>query len=242
MKETDNKEQIETRKRSVTYVESQARTKKKKFTEKFNIQKELLNRDDIKKILYSLNPGDDAKIQTQSDNIFEKLDKNNLGFIKTDDLIKNLLGDFEDTDEELLEFYKKLNNILRTKSEEIVAKLKKLQTKLWVTKDNQKNLYTKINKIIYEITTQQLSDIIFDESFKRESKGEISFLVKYSQMEDNKQKAKDFSIYRRKSKKYSIRDINSISNTISNDDEYINNTLSTMLSPSVIAVGHLKLP
>ena len=140
MKETDNKEQIETRKRSVTYVESQARTKKKKFTEKFNIQKELLNRDDIKKILYSLNPGDDAKIQTQSDNIFEKLDKNNLGFIKTDDLIKNLLGDFEDTDEELLEFYKKLNNILRTKSEEIVAKLKKLQTKPWVTKDNQKNL------------------------------------------------------------------------------------------------------
>ena len=225
----------ENRKRSVIYEESQARTKKKKFTEKFNIQKELLNRDDIKKILYSLNPGDDEKIQIQSDNIFEKLDKNNLGFIKTDDLIKNLIGDIEDTDEELLEFYKKLNNILRTKSEEIVAKLKKLQNKPWITKDNNKILYDKINRIIYEITTQQLSDIIFDENFKRESKGEISFLVKYSQMEDNKQKAKDFSIYRRKSKKYSIRDLNNISNTISNDDEYINNTLSTMLSPSVIA-------
>ena len=104
------------------HSKNQAKSKKRKFIEKFNIQKELLNRDDIKSILNELNPGTEENIQKQSDIIFEKLDVNNLGFVKTDDLINSLISDYEnkDADEELVDFYKKLNNILKTKRRNIV--------------------------------------------------------------------------------------------------------------------------
>ena len=113
------------------HSKNQAKSKKRKFIEKFNIQKELLNRDDIKSILNELNPGTEENIQKQSDIIFEKLDVNNLGFVKTDDLINSLISDYEnkDADEELVDFYKKLNKKKKKKSEEILYKLKKLQIK-----------------------------------------------------------------------------------------------------------------
>ena len=152
-------------------TENQAKSKKKMFIEKFNIQKELLNRDDIKSILNELNPGTEENIQQQSDIIFEKLDTYNLGFVKTDDLIKSLISGYEnkDADEELVSFYNKLNSILKTKSEEIMFRLKKLQNKYWIK--NSKELSSKLKKVIVEITTQQLSDIILDdENIKKKIK------------------------------------------------------------------------
>ena len=216
--------------------EDQAKSKKKIFIEKFNIQKELLNRDDIKSILNELNPGTEENIQKQSDIIFEKLDTYNLGFVKTDDLMKSLISGYEnkDADEELMDFYKKLNNILKTKSEEIMYKLKKLQNRQWIK--NNPDLSSKLKKVIVEITTQQLSDIILDdENIKKKQKDDVSFLMKYSQMEDHKQKAKDLQVYRRQSKKYSnYLEFNNL-NLNSSEEILVNNTLSTMISPSIIA-------
>lgn len=218
-----------------SYAENQAKTKKKKFTEKFNIQKELLNRDDIKIILRQLNQGgSELDIQKQSDKIFEKLDKNNLGFVTTDDLMRSLVdgeGE-EDTDEELVQFLKTLNNMLKTKSEEILGRLKKLQTKPWIK--NNKGLAEKLRKVIYEVSTQRLSDVDFDENVKSDHRGEVGFLMRYSQIEDNKQKAKDFSVYRRQSKRFnSVREGQIIFENCFRDDG--NTNLATMLSPSIIA-------
>ena len=217
--------------------ENQAKSKKKIFIEKFNIQKELLNRDDIKSILNELNPGTEENIQQQSDIIFEKLDRYNLGFVKTDDLIKNLLSGNEnkDNDEELADFYNKLNNILKTKSEEIMYRLKKLQNKEWIKKSPE--LSSKLKKVIVEITTQQLSDVILDdENIKKKQKDDVSFLMKYSQIEEHKQKAKDFQVYRRQSKKYSsYLEMNNLNLLNSNEEILINDSLSTMISPSIIA-------
>ena len=219
------------------HSKNQAKSKKRKFIEKFNIQKELLNRDDIKSILNELNPGTEEIIQKQSDIIFEKLDINNLGFVKTDDLINSLISDYEnkDADEELVDFYKKLNNILKTKSEEILYKLKKLQTKQWIK--NNKDLSSKLKKIIYEITTKQLSDVILEDDNKRKQKDDVSFLMKYSQMEDHKQKAQDLQVYRRQSKKYSsYLEMNNLALLMnSNEDIIMNDSLENMISPSIIA-------
>ena len=219
------------------HSKNQAKSKKRKFIEKFNIQKELLNRDDIKSILNELNPGTEENIQKQSDIIFEKLDVNNLGFVKTDDLINSLISDYEnkDADEELVEFYKKLNNMLKTKSEEILYKLKKLQTKQWIK--NNKDLSSKLKKIIYEITTKQLSDVILEDDNKRKQKDDVSFLMKYSQMEDHKQKAQDLQVYRRQSKKFnSYLEMNNLSLLMnSNEDIIMNDSLENMISPSIIA-------
>ena len=218
--------------------ENKAKSKKKIFIEKFNIQKELLNRDDIKSILNELNPGSEENIQQQSDIIFEKLDTYNLGFVKTDDLIKSLISGNEnkDNDEELANFYTKLNNILKTKSEEIMFRLKKLQTKQWIKKNPE--LSSKLKKVIVEITTQQLSDIILDdENNKKKQKDDVSFLMKYSQIEDHKQKAKDLQVYRRQSKKYSsYLEMNNLNLMNSSEEILMNNTLSTMISPSIIAM------
>ena len=218
--------------------ENKAKSKKKIFIEKFNIQKELLNRDDIKSILNELNPGSEENIQQQSDIIFEKLDTYNLGFVKTDDLIKSLISGNEnkDNDEELANFYTKLNNILKTKSEEIMFRLKKLQTKQWIKKNPE--LSSKLKKVIVEITTQQLSDIILDdENIKKKQKDDVSFLMKYSQIEDHKQKAKDLQVYRRQSKKYSsYLEMNNLNLMNSSEEILMNNTLSTMISPSIIAM------
>ena len=219
------------------HSKNQAKSKKRKFIEKFNIQKELLNRDDIKSILNELNPGTEENIQKQSDIIFEKLDVNNLGFVKTDDLINSLISDYEnkDADEELVDFYKKLNNMLKTKSEEILYKLKKLQTKQWIK--NNKDLSSKLKKIIYEITTKQLSDVILEIDNKRKQRDDVSFLMKYSQMEDHKQKAQDLQVYRRQSKKYSsYLEMNNLSLLMnSNEDIIMNDSLENMISPSIIA-------
>ena len=219
------------------HSENQAKSKKRIFIEKFNIQKELLNRDDIKSILRELNQGAKVNIQKQSDIIFEKLDIYNLGFVKTDDLIKTIVYGYEnkDADEELMDFYNKLNNILKTKSGEIMYKLKKLQTRQWVK--NNPDLSSKLKKVIVEITTKQLSDIILDdENIKRKQKDDVSFLMKYSQIEDHKQKEKDLQAYRRQSKKYSnYLDLNNFNLMNSSEEIIVNNSLSTMISPSVIA-------
>ena len=221
-----------------TQSENQAKSKKKMFIEKFNIQKELLNRDDIRSILNELNLGTEENIQKQSDTIFEKLDTYNLGFVKTDDLIKSLISGYEnkDEDEELMDFYKKLNDILKTKSEEIMFKLKKLQTREWIK--NNRDLSSKLKTVIVEIATKQLSDVILedDENIKKKQKDDVSFLMKYSQIEDHKQKAKDLQVYRRQSKKYSnYLDFNNINLMNSSEELIINNSLSTMISPSIIA-------
>ena len=184
-----------------------------------------------------LNPASEENIQHQSDIIFEKLDKNNLGFVKTDDLIQSLISDNKnmDADEELVDFYKKLNNMLKTKSEEIIFKLKKLQTKQWV-KDNQ-DLSSKLRSIINEISTKQLSDVILDDdNIKKKQRDDVSFLIKYSQIEFNKQKAKDLQVYRKNSKKFTtFIDFKNLPLLNSTEEILENNTLSTMISPSIIA-------
>jgi len=219
------------------HSENQAKSKKRIFIEKFNIQKELLNRDDIKSILNELNQGAEQNIQKQSDIIFEKLDTYNLGFVKTDDLIKSLISGYEnkDADEELMDFYTKLNNILKTKSEEIMYKLKKLQSRQWVK--NNPDLNSKLKKVIVDITTKQLSDVILDdENIKKKQKDDVSFLMKYSQIEEHKQKAQDLQVYRRQSKKYSnYLELNNLNLMNSSEEIIVNNNLSTMISPSIIA-------
>ena len=219
------------------HSENKAKSKKRIFIEKFNIQKELLNRDDIKSILNELSQGTEQNIQKQSDIIFEKLDIYNLGFVKTDDLIKSLISGYEnkDADEELMDFYTKLNNILKTKSEEIMYKLKKLQSRQWIK--NNPDLNSKLKKVIVDITTKQLTDVILDdENIKKKQKDDVSFLMKYSQIEEHKQKAQDLQVYRRQSKKYSnYLELNNLNLMNSSEEIIVNNTLSTMISPSIIA-------
>ena len=149
-------------------------------------------------------------------------------------MIKSLISGNEnkDADEDLVEFYKKLNNILKTKSEEIMFRLKKLQTKSWVK--NSPDLSSKLKKVILEITTQQLSDVILDdENIKKKQKEDVSFLMKYSQIETHKQKAQDLQVYRGQSKKYSLNNNKGLVNA--SEEVLMNNTLSTMISPSIIA-------
>lgn len=61
--------------------------------------------------------------------------------------------------------------------------------------------------------------------------------MKYSQMEDHKQKAQDLQVYRRQSKKYSsYLEMNNLALLMnSNEDIIMNDSLENMISPSIIA-------
>ena len=59
-----------------------------------------------------------------------KLDTNNNGYVKTNDLIEEIVNRNEALiEDEFSEFYKKINQILQSKSEDIIKKLKLLQKK-----------------------------------------------------------------------------------------------------------------
>ena len=75
-----------------------------------------------------------------------------------------------------------------------------------------------------------------DENIRKKQKDDVSFLMKYSQIEDHKQKAKDLQVYRRQSKIYTTYlENNNLSLMNSTEDILENNSLSTMISPSIIA-------
>ena len=195
------------------------------------------------------------------DLIFEKLDKNNLGYVKTNDLIKNLITQGKNNeDEELNSFYQNLNDILLTKSEEILFKLKQLQERPWI-QQSKKNFKEKLKTIIYQISTQQLNDIDIesDESDEEIIKpGDISsrsrhrhpssimFLMTYSQVESSNQKARDFKAFRRQSRRYEGErgSFNSNSSYINMSKMTVNTkfaSLHKMISPSLIARLSLQM-
>ena len=174
-----------------TILSPEAKAKRRQFKTKFNIDKEKLNETDIINIINSIEKKKNEKLDVEkvSKKLMNKLDINNNG--KTNDLIEEIVmrnGDL--IEDELTLFYKKINEILLSKSEEIILKLRKLQNKDWV-KLNE-NYIPIIENIINMISEQNFYDFenqILD--FSNDNEGE-QFLMKYSQLEDSNRKEKDF--------------------------------------------------
>ena len=133
-------------------------------------------------------------------------------------------------EDEFFDFFKKINEILQSKSEDIIIKLRKLQEKNWVI---EKQTYVPLIEYIinvvaeqnfYDIENQQI-DIVKNEGEK--------FLLKYSQMEDIKRKESDFISMRKTSSKYASK--SPFSPSSSPNKKRRSTNLSSLISPSILA-------
>ena len=216
---------------STKALSPEGKNKRRQFKQKFNIDKEKLNEKDIIQIMNSLQleANNDIEIEEKSKKLVNKLDNDNDGLVQTNDLIEEMVTrNAETIEDEFTVFYKKINEYLHTKSEDIILKLKNLLNKKWVV--NQKKLIEKIESIITIISEENLYAIESDlKNIGKEGRG---FLAKYSQVEDSERKEKDLILVKKSLKKYSIDktipNFNSSNRRRSTD-------LSLLVSPSIIA-------
>ena len=207
----------------------EAKSKRRQLKTKFNIDKDKLNEEDLVKLMTSIdidNPRND--FNEQSKKLLNKLDKDNLGYVETDDFVEEIINRNEKIiDDEFSLFYKKINENLFTKSEEIIQKLKRLKNKEWI-KEKQ-NFSKSIEIIINLISNGNLYEI---DHIIGKSEGE-DFLIKYSHIEDSNRKEIDFIKMRIQSAKYSKHSTSS--NKSPNSRRRRSTNLNTLVSPSIVA-------
>ena len=179
----------------------EAKAKRRQFKAKFNIDKEKLNKDDIITILTSIESeiNESIDIDQFSKKLLIKLDTNNDGYVNTNDLIEEIMNrNLESIEDEFTIFYKKINEYLHTKCEDIILKLKRLLSREWVKEQNQIN--KKIESIITIISEENLYEIESD--LKNIGKEGENFIAKYSRGEDTKRKESDLILVKNSLKKY----------------------------------------
>ena len=196
----------------------EAKSKRRQLKKKFNIDKD--------KSIDIENENND--LNEQSKKLLNKLDKDNLGYVETDDFVEEIINRNEKSiDDEFSLFYKKINENLFTKSEEIIQKLKKLKNKKWI-KEKQ-NFLESIEIIINLISNGNLYEI---DHIIGKNEGE-DFIIKYSNIEDSNRKETDFIKMRIQSAKYT-KNSSSISKT-PNSKRRRSTNLNTLVSPSIVA-------
>ena len=207
----------------------EAKSKRRQLKKKFNIDKDKLNEEDLVKLMTSIDiENENNDLNEQSKKLLNKLDKDNLGYVETDDFVEEIINRNEKSiDDEFSLFYKKINENLFTKSEEIIQKLKKLKNKKWI-KEKQ-NFLESIEIIINLISNGNLYEI---DHIIGKNEGE-DFIIKYSNIEDSNRKETDFIKMRIQSAKYT-KNSSSISKT-PNSKRRRSTNLNTLVSPSIVA-------
>ncbi len=188
-----------------------AETRKKEYLiNKFNLTKETIQVDDIKELINKLNSYniENIKIET-AQIIFNMLDKKKKGSIITEDFIEEVIKNNTNTpsfNKDITKFFTELNQAVETTSEKIILKLKRIKTESWLKNDKQGN--EDINWIINVITQENLYDldtnIIQKHWNNKQKQEEIAYLIKYSDIEGNRQKADDYRKIRKESKIYKV--------------------------------------
>ncbi len=208
--------------------------KKRQFRQKFNINKEKLNEKDILQIMTSLEleKNDTIDVKEQSKNLLNTLDSNNDGLVETSDLIEEIMTrNLDQIEDEFTIFYKKINEYLHTKSEDIILKLKKLQKKEWIKNNSQLN--EKIESIITIISEENLYEIESD--LQNIGKEGANFIAKYSQVEETNRVEQDLLSVRDSLRKYSDKTLNNNNNSNSQTYRRRSTNLTNLISPSIIA-------
>ena len=211
----------------------EAKAKRRQFKDKLNIDKEKLNKEDIITILSSIEPeiNESIDIEQFSKKLLKKLDTNNDGYVNTNDLIEEIVNRNEELiKDEFYEFFKTINEILKSKSEDIIKKLRRLQSRKWVIE--KKKFIIVIEHMINTIADRNIYDIENEQIDFSKNEGQ-GFLIKYSQIEDSNRKEKDFISMRTSSKKYSKTNGLNISKEIKKRRRSTN--LTNLISPSIVA-------
>ncbi len=96
-----------------------------KFKEKKNVKFEDKNNKQNNKIVKKSIKNGKLNIGELSKKLMNKLDKEKKGYVKTNDLIEEMVNRNEELiEDEFFDFFKKINEILQSKSEDIIIKLR----------------------------------------------------------------------------------------------------------------------
>ena len=219
---------------STKALSPEGKNKRRQFKQKFNIDKEKLNEKDIIQIMNSLQleTNNHIEIEEQSKKLVNKLDNDNDGLVQTNDLIEEMVTrNAETIEDEFTVFYKKINEYLHTKSEDIILKLKNLQKKEWIKNNGELN--EKIESIITIISEENLYEIESD--LQNIGKEGANFIAKYSQVEETNRVEQDLLSVRDSLRKYSDKNINNNNNSNSQTYRRRSTNLTNLISPSIIA-------
>ena len=211
----------------------EAKAKRRQFKAKFNIDKERLNEKDIISIITEIESEINESIDPEnfSKKLMSKLDINNNGYVKTNDLIEEIVNRNEALiQDEFYEFFKTINEILKSKSEDIIKKLRRLQSRNWIVNE-KKNFIPLIQNIINTIAEKNIYELENQTIDITENEGK-KFLLKYSKLEDSNRKEKDFISMRTSIKKYTNK--SSFSQIKHNNKKRRSTNLSSLISPSIL--------
>ena len=92
----------------------EVKSKRRQLKTKFNIDKDQLNEEDLIKIMSSIDiESQNHDLNERSKKLLNKLDKDNLGYVETDDFVEEIINRNEKTiEDEFTLFYKKINENL----------------------------------------------------------------------------------------------------------------------------------
>ena len=225
--------------------------KRKNLMDKFHLNTNSVKVSDIEDLISKINTyNQETTINPElAKDIFKLLDKKNEGELQINDFLNeisniNESGKKVSSNQQINKFFSFLNQALLTKSEKIILRLKRLRNKSWLKSDN--SALNDVNWIINVISEKNLYDLdasIITSHLKNKQKEiELAYLVKYSELEDKRQKEKDYSKIRKGSKIY--KTVKLSSNKILLKERKTNRrstTLNDVISPSIISVVYEQI-
>ena len=113
----------------------------------------------IVKAMYSQDDDNNNTINVEetAEKLFNDLDKTKQGYVETVDLIEKLLSNGTHEVDDVTDIYNKISNVLLTKSEDIIAKLKQLQQRHWIVRSTE--FKDSIEFIVKTITEEHLFEL-----------------------------------------------------------------------------------
>jgi Ca2+-binding EF-hand superfamily protein len=169
--------------------------KKKLLKKRFSITNETINVDDIYSVMEMLQLADSQKTKEKAQNIFNVLDVDKKGEIKTEEFIENITsGKLKESEtEDYKMFVELINKQLVTRSEKIIEKLKKIKKKAWTVHD--KETCDDIDWIIKALSDDDIHELDYIKQIDDNKTGNaFDYIVKYSHMEDTKRREKDIRL------------------------------------------------
>jgi len=211
---------------------------------KLGLNKEYINLEEIILSLEKIRSIDIGIIKETAEKIINELDKENLGEIKSVEMIDYIIlmsqKEMEQgVKKEFAIFMEKINEEMFSKSQKIVEKLKKIKNKAWLAGDSES-----CEDIDWIMSALNEEDLYEPELTPTKGNG-LDYIAKYSHIEANQRKEQDLLALNnnRRTSTLSIKSVNLSSTETDNANNQRRNTrMSTFLSPSLLGkiFSHLE--
>ena len=218
------------------------RDKKVRILRKLGLTREQLSMEEIISSIESMKSSDMGITKETVEKIFNELDKDQKGEIKSEELIDYIITKSRHEEEgraknEYAVFMEKINEELVPKSQRIIEKLKKLKGKAWIAGDSESS--EDIDWIMSVLAEEDL----FEPEYPSDNGNGLDYIAKYSRIEANQRREHDLlAVSNRKTSVLSIKSVNVSTENEMHSNHRRSTRMSTFLSPSLLGkiFSHLE--